>query len=104
MLVAERGSNLVSVSELKEIQERVAHPQWVSTLKVYSGKWGVFQRWCKNERVTCESPTCKTLNGFSCFFLKKRGFFLEPYKAIGLLGKPAVWEGSVGHLSRSLPD
>jgi hypothetical protein len=48
-LVADRGPDLASVSELKEIQERVAHPQQDSTLKVYSGKWGVFQRWSKND-------------------------------------------------------
>jgi hypothetical protein len=49
---------------------RVAHPQQVSILKVYSEKLSIPQ---------------VTLNSFSCFTLKRRVLFLEAYHAIGLL-------------------
>jgi hypothetical protein len=47
-LVAEGRLDLESNAESEEIEERVSSPQQVYTQKVYSAKWGVFQRCCKN--------------------------------------------------------
>lgn len=56
-----------------ELEERVAHPQRPSTLKVYSGKWGVFQKWCDNQQVASLNPTSKDLGRFLLFLFKEKG-------------------------------
>jgi hypothetical protein len=72
-LVASRGFNLELDSVDKELEERVANPQRESTRKVYSGKWGVFQSWCKQNKVVCTDPSSKDLGRFFLFLFKEKG-------------------------------
>jgi hypothetical protein len=72
-LVADRRSDLESNAESEEIEERVSCPQRVSTQKVYSAKWGVYQRWCKNTKVASETPSVKDIQRFFLFLFKEKG-------------------------------
>jgi hypothetical protein len=56
-----------------ELEERVANPQRDSTRKVYSGKWGVFQKWCERNKVASEAPTAKDLQRFFLYLFKEKG-------------------------------
>jgi hypothetical protein len=107
-LVVERGSDLDSDADVKELEERVACPQRQSTLKVYSGKWGVFQKWCLSNRVTCETPTVKDLQRFFLYLFKEKGLLpgtIQGYRsaiANRLYGK-VQWDiGQDSSLSRLL--
>jgi predicted polyphosphate/ATP-dependent NAD kinase len=69
--VAEWRSDLESKAESEEIEERESCPQQVSTQKVYSAKWGVFQRWCKNTKVASKTTSVKDIQRFFSFSQKK---------------------------------
>jgi hypothetical protein len=52
---------------------RVANPQRESTRKVYSRIWGVFQSWCRQNKVVCTDPSSKDLGRFILFLFKENG-------------------------------
>jgi hypothetical protein len=70
-LVAQRRSDLSA--EDRELEERVANPQRDSIRKVYSGKWGVFQRWCDKNKVASQDPTSMDLQRFFLYLFKEKG-------------------------------
>ena len=74
-LVAERGPSVVFTGDEldQEVRDRVANPQRLSTQKVYSGKWGVFQNWCEANGTACETISCHQLSRFFLFLFKEKG-------------------------------
>ena len=47
-----------------EVAERIAAPQWSSTRTIYTSKWALFEKWCRENLLDFSTPSVKQISDF----------------------------------------
>ena len=90
-----------------EVAERIAAPQRSSTRIIYKSKWGLFEKWCRENLVDFSTPSVKQVSDFFMYLyqdLNRRPSTIDDYRMaiVDILGPTGLHISQSSDLNRLL--